>query len=89
MTQLFVYLRFDPRIYVYMCGFHLLTYVFVFLQGDSGGPLACAKDDVSFLYGIISWGEGCGRNGKPGVYTKVVNYIDWIHSVIRRKPKTS
>ncbi|CAK6952831.1 hepatocyte growth factor activator [Scomber scombrus] len=58
-------------------------------QGDSGGPLACAKDDVSFLYGIISWGEGCGRYGKPGVYTKVVNYIDWINSVIRRKPKTS
>ncbi|KAM9335936.1 hepatocyte growth factor activator [Symphorus nematophorus] len=58
-------------------------------QGDSGGPLACAKDDVSFLYGIISWGEGCGRVRKPGVYTKVVNYIDWINSVIRRKPKTS
>ncbi|XP_067437088.1 hepatocyte growth factor activator isoform X1 [Thunnus thynnus] len=58
-------------------------------QGDSGGPLACARNDVSFLYGIISWGEGCGRSGKPGVYTKVVNYIDWINSVIRRKPKTS
>ncbi|XP_075968474.1 hepatocyte growth factor activator serine protease [Anarhichas minor] len=58
-------------------------------QGDSGGPLACARDDVSFLYGIISWGEGCGRSGKPGVYTKVVNYIDWINSVIARKPKAS
>uniref|UniRef100_A0A3Q3KWW2 trypsin n=1 Tax=Mastacembelus armatus TaxID=205130 RepID=A0A3Q3KWW2_9TELE len=58
-------------------------------QGDSGGPLACARDDVSFLYGIISWGEGCGRSGKPGVYTKVVNYIDWIDSVIKRKPKAS
>ncbi|KAM6895193.1 hepatocyte growth factor activator [Lycodopsis pacificus] len=58
-------------------------------QGDSGGPLACARDDVSFLYGIISWGEGCGRSGKPGVYTKVVNYIDWINSMIARKPKAS
>ncbi|XP_020567298.1 hepatocyte growth factor activator isoform X2 [Oryzias latipes] len=58
-------------------------------QGDSGGPLACAKGDVSFLYGIISWGEGCGRVGKPGVYTKVVNYIDWIQSVIKRKAKAS
>ncbi|KAK2863151.1 hypothetical protein Q5P01_002684 [Channa striata] len=58
-------------------------------QGDSGGPLACARDDVSFLYGIISWGEGCGRSGKPGVYTKVVNYIDWINSVIKGKPKMS
>ncbi|KAK2899792.1 hepatocyte growth factor activator [Channa argus] len=58
-------------------------------QGDSGGPLACSRNDVSFLYGIISWGEGCGRSGKPGVYTKVVNYIDWINSVIKGKPKTS
>ncbi|XP_058481235.1 hepatocyte growth factor activator isoform X3 [Solea solea] len=58
-------------------------------QGDSGGPLSCARDEVSFLYGIISWGEGCGRSEKPGVYTKVVNYIDWINSVIRRKPRTS
>uniref|UniRef100_A0A8D3CVQ2 trypsin n=1 Tax=Scophthalmus maximus TaxID=52904 RepID=A0A8D3CVQ2_SCOMX len=58
-------------------------------QGDSGGPLSCEREDVSFLYGIISWGEGCGRSGKPGVYTKVVNYIDWINSVIRRKPKAS
>ncbi|XP_019127651.1 hepatocyte growth factor activator isoform X2 [Larimichthys crocea] len=58
-------------------------------QGDSGGPLACARNDVSFLYGIISWGEGCGRTGKPGVYTRVVNYVDWINSVIRRKPKAS
>ncbi|XP_056883142.1 hepatocyte growth factor activator isoform X1 [Takifugu flavidus] len=54
-------------------------------QGDSGGPLACTRDDVSFLYGIISWGEGCGRSGKPGVYTNVVKYIDWINSVIKRK----
>ncbi|XP_029382246.1 hepatocyte growth factor activator isoform X2 [Echeneis naucrates] len=58
-------------------------------QGDSGGPLACAKNDVSFLYGIISWGERCGDSKKPGVYTKVVNYIDWINSVIKRKRRAS
>ncbi|XP_039678606.1 hepatocyte growth factor activator isoform X2 [Perca fluviatilis] len=58
-------------------------------QGDSGGPLACSRNDVSFLYGIISWGEGCGRSQKPGVYTKVGNYIDWINSVIGHKPKAS
>ncbi|KAJ8383161.1 hypothetical protein SKAU_G00039390 [Synaphobranchus kaupii] len=54
-------------------------------QGDSGGPLDCVKNDVHYLYGIISWGDGCGRNRKPGVYTKVSNYVGWIHRVIKRK----
>ncbi|XP_028998600.1 hepatocyte growth factor activator isoform X2 [Betta splendens] len=58
-------------------------------QGDSGGPLACVRGDVSFLYGIVSWGEGCGRSGKPGVYTRVPNYIDWINSVIKGTAKAS
>lgn len=76
----------SPRALIRACVFMCVD-CRVFLQGDSGGPLACARNDVSFLYGIISWGEGCGRFGKPGVYTRVVNYIDWINSVIGRKPK--
>ncbi|XP_069488140.1 hepatocyte growth factor activator isoform X2 [Ambystoma mexicanum] len=49
-------------------------------QGDSGGPLACESEKVSYLYGIISWGDGCGL--KPGVYTRVSNFVDWIYSKI-------
>ncbi|XP_053560162.1 hepatocyte growth factor activator [Bombina bombina] len=54
-------------------------------QGDSGGPLACERDKVSYLYGIISWGDGCGRMNKPGVYTKVSNYVTWIRQRIMPK----
>lgn len=54
-------------------------------QGDSGGPLACEKDDITYLYGIVSWGDGCGQENKPGVYTKVSNYVQWINSKIMPK----
>ncbi|KAF7647600.1 hypothetical protein LDENG_00169840 [Lucifuga dentata] len=48
-------------------------------QGDSGGPLVC-KDElgVSYLWGIVSWGERCGQRGFPGVYTQVAHYFEWI-----------
>ncbi|NWH57581.1 PRS56 protease, partial [Geococcyx californianus] len=50
-------------------------------QGDSGGPLAC-QDPSSHrfvLYGITSWGDGCGEKGKPGVYTRVAAFSDWLN----------
>eukprot|EP00547_Thalassionema_nitzschioides_P013343 CAMPEP_0194260448 /NCGR_PEP_ID=MMETSP0158-20130606/45516_1 /TAXON_ID=33649 /ORGANISM="Thalassionema nitzschioides, Strain L26-B" /LENGTH=988 /DNA_ID=CAMNT_0039000539 /DNA_START=102 /DNA_END=3068 /DNA_ORIENTATION=- len=45
--------------------------------GDSGGPLM--TDDLTVV-GLVSGGNGCGRPGFPGFYTKVSAYTDFIHS---------
>nr|XP_023683439.1 complement factor I isoform X1 [Paramormyrops kingsleyae] len=55
-------------------------------QGDSGGPLVCTDTlGVSYVWGIVSWGEKCGVAGFPGVYTKVAHYFNWIVSHIGRE----
>ncbi|KAM9425099.1 plasminogen activator, urokinase b [Pholidichthys leucotaenia] len=47
-------------------------------EGDSGGPLVCQVDDRLFQFGIISWGDGCAKDFRPGVYAKLTNYNKWI-----------
>ncbi|XP_036129982.1 kallikrein-11-like isoform X1 [Molossus molossus] len=49
-------------------------------QGDSGGPMVCNGS----LQGIISWGQDpCAVTRKPGVYTKVCKYVDWIRETMK------
>uniref|UniRef100_A0A8C6TX43 Serine protease 56 n=1 Tax=Neogobius melanostomus TaxID=47308 RepID=A0A8C6TX43_9GOBI len=60
-------------------------------QGDSGGPLIY-QDRISGrfqLHGITSWGDGCGEKGKPGVYTRVSAFSDWIQTEIQSKFQTT
>ena len=50
-------------------------------SGDSGGGLFIQDTrDTWHLLGIVSYGaRDCG-NSKPGVYTRVSNYTDWIQN---------
>ncbi|XP_017138040.1 uncharacterized protein LOC108152905 [Drosophila miranda] len=54
--------------------------------GDSGGPLLC-RDTTKpnhpwTIFGITSFGDGCAKRNKFGIYARVPNYVDWVWSVV-------
>ncbi|XP_032567544.1 serine protease 57 [Chiroxiphia lanceolata] len=52
--------------------------------GDSGGPLIFKKK----VYGIVSFsGKRCGDRRFPDIYTKISNYIGWVHRTVRGPQK--
>lgn len=47
-------------------------------QGDSGGPASATIAGKRRLVGIVSWGDGCGKPKRYGVYTRVSMFGKWI-----------
>ena len=52
-------------------------------QGDSGGPLTVVdpSNNQKVQIGVVSWGDGCARPFKYGVYSKVSQAFTWISSL--------
>ena len=51
-------------------------------QGDSGGPLIVKEDGEWLQVGVVSWGHGCARANKYGIYARVSKYVEWIEGRI-------
>ena len=51
------------------------VYLYVFLCSNH---VNCFR----YVHGITSFGEGCGRRGKFGIYARVSNYRIWIDDMM-------
>lgn len=51
-------------------------------QGDSGGPVAVDLEGTQTLIGVVSWGHGCARRLKYGIYTRVSEVADWVNETM-------
>ena len=52
-------------------------------QGDSGGPVVSRVTGTNQLVGVVSFGDGCARRLKYGVYTRVSQISQWIADTMK------
>ncbi|XP_013421045.1 low-density lipoprotein receptor-related protein 2 [Lingula anatina] len=66
-----------------VCAGYYSGYISV-CQKDSGGPLVCRDEfDRWKLIGVTSFvAQGCDVPRNPGIFTKVADFVDWMHPYI-------
>ena len=60
--------------------YDMIFYVCNAIQGDSGGPLTYKDGAQHILIGDVSFGDGCAKAGRYGVYGRISYYRNWLDS---------
>jgi hypothetical protein len=94
-THKFVQVKFNSSSIIFFCNFIIFNGINFLgdlsgakdtCSGDSGGAIyvfdkyESSKNKFRFIAaGVVSYGNGCSRQGFGAIYTRISSYIDWIY----------